>query len=168
MKRLKVWKKKKNYDNTFYGISGVIVLPTLASAIIFTKKHEYFLLSPQSKIYISNVSCIVTNPYLSCRLANVVPEMAKPVPAALPPRIGRVGEQPDERDNEIVIEVGRENQYSRTQPRANEPQGNNDTKTKKNSLQQQRQHCRSTCNTNPQSPVFIDLLYNFIYWFILQ
>nr|KAF7402193.1 hypothetical protein H0235_015529 [Vespula pensylvanica] len=49
-------------------------------------------------------------------------EMAKPVQPAVPPEIGR-GEQPDERDNEIVIELDRENQYGRTQPRANEPQG---------------------------------------------
>lgn len=49
--------------------------------------------------------------------------MAKPVQPAVPPEIGR-GEQPDERDNEIVIELDRENQYGRTQPRANEPQGN--------------------------------------------
>ncbi|XP_051164916.1 semaphorin-1A-like isoform X2 [Leptopilina boulardi] len=50
------------------------------------------------------------------------PEMAKSIPPVIPPRIGR-GELPDERDNEIVIELDRENQYSRTQPRANEPQG---------------------------------------------
>ena len=31
--------------------------------------------------------------------------------------------QPDEHDNEIIIELDRDNQYSRTQPRANEPQG---------------------------------------------
>ncbi|XP_014608964.1 PREDICTED: semaphorin-1A-like isoform X1 [Polistes canadensis] len=49
-------------------------------------------------------------------------EMAKPMQPAVPPEIGR-GEQPDERDNEIVIELDRENQYGRTQPRANEPQG---------------------------------------------
>lgn len=49
--------------------------------------------------------------------------MAKPVLPVVPPRVGR-GEQPDVRDNEIVIELDRENQYSRTQPRANEPQGN--------------------------------------------
>ncbi|XP_053991231.1 semaphorin-1A-like isoform X1 [Hylaeus volcanicus] len=49
------------------------------------------------------------------------PETAKPVQPAVPPEIGR-GEQPDERDNEIVIELDRENQYGRTQPRANEPQ----------------------------------------------
>ncbi|XP_057320124.1 semaphorin-1A-like isoform X1 [Microplitis mediator] len=53
---------------------------------------------------------------------NVDLDLAKPVPPAMPPRIG-IGEQPDERDNEIVIELDRENQYSRTQPRANEPQG---------------------------------------------
>lgn len=49
--------------------------------------------------------------------------MAKPVQPAVLPENGR-GEQPDERDNEIVIELDRENQYGRTQPRANEPQGN--------------------------------------------
>ncbi|CAK9804222.1 SEMA-1A [Anthophora quadrimaculata] len=48
-------------------------------------------------------------------------EMAKPVQPAVLPENGR-GEQPDERDNEIVIELDRENQYGRTQPRANEPQ----------------------------------------------
>lgn len=75
----------------------------------------------------------------NCRLANVASEMAKPVPAAVPPRIGRVGEQPDERDNEIVIELDRENQYSRTQPRANEPQGNEITKQKRKKKQQRPQ-----------------------------
>lgn len=54
---------------------------------------------------------------------NVTPEMTKPVQPAVAPEIGR-DEQPDERDNEIVIELDRENQYGRTQPRANEPQGN--------------------------------------------
>ncbi|GAB1869784.1 Sema domain-containing protein [Camponotus japonicus] len=49
-------------------------------------------------------------------------EMTKPVQPAAAPEIGR-DEQPDERDNEIVIELDRENQYGRTQPRANEPQG---------------------------------------------
>lgn len=49
--------------------------------------------------------------------------MTKPVQSAVVPEIGR-DEQPDERDNEIVIELDRENQYGRTQPRANEPQGN--------------------------------------------
>jgi hypothetical protein len=49
--------------------------------------------------------------------------MTKPVQPAVAPEIGR-DEQPDERDNEIVIELDRENQYGRTQPRANEPQGN--------------------------------------------
>jgi hypothetical protein len=43
--------------------------------------------------------------------------MAKTVQPMLPPRI-----EPDERDN-IIIELDRDNQYSRTQPRANEPQG---------------------------------------------
>jgi len=56
-------------------------------------------------------------------LVNVTPEMTKPVQPAVAPEIGR-DEQPDERDNEIVIELDRENQYGRTQPRANEPQGN--------------------------------------------
>lgn len=59
-----------------------------------------------------------------CQLANIASEMAKSVPPVVPPRIGR-GELPDERDNEIVIELDRDNQYSRTQPRANEPQGSN-------------------------------------------
>lgn len=54
---------------------------------------------------------------------NVASEMAKPVQPAVLPENGR-GELPDERDNEIVIELDRENQYGRTQPRANEPQGN--------------------------------------------
>lgn len=54
---------------------------------------------------------------------NVASEMVKPVQPAILPENGR-GEQPDERDNEIVIELDRENQYGRTQPRANEPQGN--------------------------------------------
>lgn len=39
-------------------------------------------------------------------------------------QIGRDERQPDVRENEIVIELDRENQYGRTQPRANEPQGN--------------------------------------------
>lgn len=54
--------------------------------------------------------------------------MTKPVQPAVAPEIGR-DEQPDERDNEIVIELDRENQYGRTQPRANEPQGNHLRKT---------------------------------------
>ena len=54
---------------------------------------------------------------------NVASEMAKTVQPMVPPRMGRGGEQPDERDNEIIIELDRDNQYSRTQPRANEPQG---------------------------------------------
>lgn len=66
--------------------------------------------------------CMIVMPLLS-RLVNVDLDLAKPVPPVMPPRIG-IGEQPDERDNEIVIELDRENQYSRTQPRANEPQGN--------------------------------------------
>lgn len=49
-------------------------------------------------------------------------ELTKPVQAMIPPRIGQ-GEQPDDRENEIIIELDRDNQYSRTQPRANEPQG---------------------------------------------
>lgn len=58
-----------------------------------------------------------------CQLVNVASEMTKPVLPVEPPRgIGR--ELPDDRDNEIIIELDRENQYSRTQPRANEPQGN--------------------------------------------
>lgn len=60
---------------------------------------------------------------LSSYWVNVTPEMTKPVQPAAAPEIGR-DEQPDERDNEIVIELDRENQYGRTQPRANEPQGN--------------------------------------------
>lgn len=60
---------------------------------------------------------------LSSYWVNVTPEMMKPVQPAAAPEIGR-DEQPDERDNEIVIELDRENQYGRTQPRANEPQGN--------------------------------------------
>lgn len=56
-------------------------------------------------------------------LVDVTPEMTKPMQPAVAPEIGR-DEQPDERDNEIVIELDRENQYGRTQPRANEPQGN--------------------------------------------
>ncbi|XP_076651758.1 semaphorin-1A isoform X1 [Halictus rubicundus] len=48
-------------------------------------------------------------------------EMAKPVRPAVPPEIGR-GEQPVERENEIVIELDPQTQYGRTQPRANEPQ----------------------------------------------
>lgn len=56
-------------------------------------------------------------------LVNVIPEMARPIPAVSPPRNVH-GELPDDRDNEIVIELDRENQYSRTQPRANDPQGN--------------------------------------------
>lgn len=66
---------------------------------------------------ISSIPLVIIN------LVNVASEMAKPVQPAVPPEIGR-GEQPDERDNEIVIELDRENQYGRTQPRANEPQGN--------------------------------------------
>ena len=48
--------------------------------------------------------------------------MPKPVSPVIPPRIGR-GEQLDDRDNEIIIEVDRANQYRSTQPGANEPQG---------------------------------------------
>lgn len=58
----------------------------------------------------------------SSNQSNVASEMAKPVQPAVLHENGR--EQPDERDNEIVIELDRENQYGRTQPRANEPQGN--------------------------------------------
>ncbi|XP_044018703.1 semaphorin-1A-like [Aphidius gifuensis] len=53
---------------------------------------------------------------------NIIPEMTRTIPAIIPSRIGH-GEQHDDRDNEIVIELDRENQYSRTQPRANDPQG---------------------------------------------
>lgn len=56
-------------------------------------------------------------------LVNIIPEMTRTIPAIIPSR-GH-GEQHDDRDNEIVIELDRENQYSRTQPRANDPQGNN-------------------------------------------
>lgn len=56
-------------------------------------------------------------------LVTVTPEMTKPVQPAVPPEIGR-DKQPNERNNEIVIELDGENQYRRTQPRANEPQGN--------------------------------------------
>ncbi|KAH0545685.1 hypothetical protein KQX54_002362 [Cotesia glomerata] len=67
---------------------------------------------------------IITGKHKGCgaQQVNVDLDLAKPVPPVMPPRIG-IGEQPDERDNEIVIELDRENQYSRTQPRANEPQG---------------------------------------------
>ena len=59
---------------------------------------------------------------------HVASEMAKPVQPMAPAHAGggRLPEQqqhPDERDNEIIIELDRDNQYSRTQPRANEPQG---------------------------------------------
>lgn len=68
--------------------------------------------------------CICNHLYrLSSYWVNVTPEMTKPEQPVVMPEIGR-GEQPDERDNEIVIELDRENQYGRTQPRANEPQGN--------------------------------------------
>ncbi|XP_071560925.1 semaphorin-1A isoform X1 [Temnothorax nylanderi] len=50
------------------------------------------------------------------------PEVTKSVQPAVASEIGR-DEQPDERENEIIIELDRENQYGRTQPRANEPQG---------------------------------------------
>lgn len=56
-------------------------------------------------------------------LVTVTSEMTKPVQPAVPPEIGR-DKQPNERNNEIVIELDGENQYRRTQPRANEPQGN--------------------------------------------
>lgn len=56
-------------------------------------------------------------------LVNVTPEVTKSVQPAVASEIGR-DEQPDERENEIIIELDRENQYGRTQPRANEPQGN--------------------------------------------
>jgi len=56
-------------------------------------------------------------------LVNVTPEVTKSVQPAVASEIGRE-EQPDERENEIIIELDRENQYGRTQPRANEPQGN--------------------------------------------
>lgn len=56
-------------------------------------------------------------------ILNVTPEVTKSVQPAVASEIGRE-EQPDERENEIIIELDRENQYGRTQPRANEPQGN--------------------------------------------
>lgn len=56
-------------------------------------------------------------------LVNVTSEVTKSVQPAVASEIGRE-EQPDERENEIIIELDRENQYGRTQPRANEPQGN--------------------------------------------
>ncbi|KAG5320912.1 SEM1A protein, partial [Acromyrmex heyeri] len=48
------------------------------------------------------------------------PEVTKSVQPAVAREIGR--EEPDG-ENEIIIELDRENQYGRTQPRANEPQG---------------------------------------------
>lgn len=54
---------------------------------------------------------------------NVTSEVTKSIQPAVASEIGRE-EQPDERENEIIIELDRENQYGRTQPRANEPQGN--------------------------------------------
>ncbi|XP_063995901.1 semaphorin-1A-like isoform X1 [Diachasmimorpha longicaudata] len=67
---------------------------------------------------------IINGKHKGCgyKQVSTVSEMAKPVLPVVPPSVGR-GELPDERDNEIVIELDRENQYSRTQPRANEPQG---------------------------------------------
>lgn len=56
-------------------------------------------------------------------LVNVTSEVTKSIQPAVASEIGRE-EQPDERENEIIIELDRENQYGRTQPRANEPQGN--------------------------------------------
>ncbi|XP_012264819.1 semaphorin-1A-like isoform X2 [Athalia rosae] len=62
---------------------------------------------------------IITGKHKGCGYEQ---ELAKPAQPVVPPRAGCC-EQTDERDNEIVIELDRENQYSRTQPRANEPQG---------------------------------------------
>jgi hypothetical protein len=56
-------------------------------------------------------------------LVTITLEMTRPVQQPDVPAFGH-NEQPDERDNEIVIELDPENQYGRTQPRANEPQGN--------------------------------------------
>lgn len=68
--------------------------------------------------------CMFNHLYrLSSYWVNVTPELTKPAAPAVVPKIGR-DEQPDERDNEIVIELDPENQYGRTQPRANVPQGN--------------------------------------------
>lgn len=53
----------------------------------------------------------------------LISDIPKPELEVVQSRIG-MGEQPDERENEIVIELDREHQFGRTQPRANgEPQG---------------------------------------------
>jgi len=54
-------------------------------------------------------------------LVNVTPEVTKSVQPAVAREIGR---EESDGENEIIIELDRENQYGRTQPRANEPQGN--------------------------------------------
>ncbi|XP_025160638.1 semaphorin-1A [Harpegnathos saltator] len=79
---------------------------------VLTKLHD----SDADKTLFQDIS---TGRHRSCGYEQ---EMTKPVQPAVAPEIGR-DEQPDERDNEIVIELDRENQYGRTQPRANEPQG---------------------------------------------
>lgn len=80
---------------------------------------------------------------------NVASEMAKPVQPAVLPENGR-GELPDERDNEIVIELDRENQYGRTQPRANEPQGNH-----LRNIQMVHPHLMSPTHFFPLLPPFL-------------
>lgn len=87
-----------------------------APSIISTFFFFFFFLSVYLKLDLPSVPP-------SSNQWNVASEMAKPVQPAVLPENGR-GELPDERDNEIVIELDRENQYGRTQPRANEPQGN--------------------------------------------
>lgn len=89
--------------------------------LFFTEYHFYFFLF----FFFLSVYLKLDLPSVppSSNQWNVASEMAKPVQPAVLPENGR-GELPDERDNEIVIELDRENQYGRTQPRANEPQGN--------------------------------------------
>ncbi|XP_031787885.1 semaphorin-1A isoform X1 [Nasonia vitripennis] len=85
---------------------------------VMTRLHD----SDADKMLFQNIS---SGKHKGCgyEQVNVASEMAKTVQPMVPAHIGRGGEQPDERDNEIIIELDRDNQYSRTQPRANEPQG---------------------------------------------
>lgn len=105
--RLKTWSTIENRDSTLYTIiySLTLGISFLLFFFFFPLKLDLPSVPPSSNQW------------------NVASEMAKPVQPAVLPENGR-GELPDERDNEIVIELDRENQYGRTQPRANEPQGN--------------------------------------------
>ncbi|XP_014203594.1 semaphorin-1A-like [Copidosoma floridanum] len=80
---------------------------------VMTRLHD----SDADRMLYQNIS---SGKHRACGHDQVLIKAAQPM---APAHIGRGQQQPDDSENEIVIELDRDNQYSRTQPRPSEPQG---------------------------------------------